>query len=390
MGCDKRYGLREIWVAPEASPNTPATFEGDNYLQHCTGSNFPAVYRENLDNAEATGNRGQSTPFSGAQNELAWDVTIMTPDSAAWGNPASLPESLQALLWAAGFGKQSGQVIMAVAAGSACGRTIQLIGLDRDKRQLELLTGAVVSQVVFTFSRTDVCTIQFSGTAAQKFQSVAPIIDPAYDLESTTLTARNRSSYDASLPTSPAVLTGVALTLPDASAELASIDYSEITLKTDFSGSTITAPTQAFWSIDRPASDPYDVLSPDSWRGGGFSSVQSATITMETGQGYGELTTAAQYPTEILSGQVKISANVTAYLVDNNSGRTGFDTGSQFSIGLLPVGGRSINIENAKLSEIPAFDLSNVDTPASGDFSLVGGEINSFISYGFLDTLFVN
>ena len=402
MGCDKRYGLREVWVAPEASPNSPATFADTNYLYHCTGSTFPAVYREALDNGEATGTRGQSMPFYGAQNELAWDVTVMCPASSELATPASLPESLQSLFWAAGFGSdsgpsswtpgQSGQVVMAVKAGSACGRTIQLLGLDRDKRQLELLTGAVVSQVVLTFSRSDVCTIQFSGVAAQKYEATAPSIAVA-DISNTTFNAVVVSSFGMALPTSPAILTGVDLTLPGASSELASINGSagQITLKADLSSSTITATTQSYWAAPKDPSLAYDVLSPDGWSSSSaIAATQSATITLETGQTYGELTTAAQYPTEILSGQAKVTASATAYLVDSNMASS-YRSSAGFSIYLLPgQTGTYFGIAAARLTEAPAIDLSSVDTPASGDFSLQAGEDNTYSAYGFLDTLFVN
>lgn len=401
MGCDKRYGLREVWVAPEASPNAPATYAQTNYLQHCTASNFPSVYRETLENGEATGNRGQSQAFSGAQNELSWDVTVMLPNSSAMGSPGTLPESLQALFWAAGFGSASGPsawtpgatgvVKMGVTAGSACGRTIQLLGFDRDKRQLELLCGAVVSQVVFTFSRSDICTVQFSGVAAQKYEATAPVVAVA-DLSLTTLDAITVTSFDMTLPTSPAVLTGVSLALPGDTAELASINGSgqEITLKTDLSSSTITSDTQAYWSAPKPSTT-YSVLSPDSWSLSELYAVQSATVTMETGQTYGELTTDAQYPSEILSGQVKVTASVTAYLVDNNVGNLDYLTGYGLDIFFLPgQTGTELGIVSAKLTERPAFDLSSVDTPASGDFNLQGGEFGTYKANGFLDTLFVN
>ena len=402
MGCDKRYGLREVWVAPEASPNSPATFADVNYLYHCTGSTFPAVYREALDNGEATGTRGQSMPFYGAQNELSWDVTVMMPASTEFADPTYLPESLQSLFWAAGFGSdsgpsgwisgQSGQVIMAIKAGSACGRTIQLLGLDRDKRQLELLTGCVVSQVVLTFSRTDVCTIQFSGVAAQKYEATAPVIAPA-DISNTTYNAVAVTSFGMALPTSPAILTGVSLTLPNATAELASVNGAAgtITLKTDLSASPISVATQSYWSARKDPSLAYSVLSPDSWSiGSGIDAVQSATITLESGQGYGELTTEAQYPTEILSGQAKVTASVTAYLVDANMASS-FRSSASLGVYLLPGGsGYYWGIAAARLTEAPAIDLSSVDTPASGDFSLQAGEDNTYSAYGFLDTLFVN
>lgn len=402
MGCDKRYGLREVWVAPEASPNTPAIFGQNNYLQHCTASNFPAVYRENLENQEATGNRGQSLAFDGAQAELSWDVTVMLPTSAEMAAPASLPESLQALFWAAGFGGAtapaywipgaSGIVKMGMTAGSACGRTIQLIGLDRDKRQLELLMGAVVSQIVLTFSRTEPCTIQFSGVAAQKWEATAPVIAPS-DITAKTLSgAYAKGSYDAALPTSPAVLSGVELTLAGESAELSSIipSTNEITIKSDFSSASISTDTQSFWNIAKPSTY-YAVLSPDSWSLEDIDAVQSATLTVETGQTYGELTTAAQYPTEILSGQVKVTANATAYLTDANSGTLDYSSLYRLRIYLLPgKTGTYFGITAAKLTESPAIDLSNVDTPASGDFSFAGGETGTFKSTGFLDTIFVN
>lgn len=403
MGCDKRYGLREVWVAPEASPNAPATFADTNYLYHCTGSNFPAVYREVLDNGEATGTRGQSMPFEGAQNELSFDVTVMMPGPLKW--PGNWPESLQALFWAAGFGSDtgpsswapgvSGTVVMAVKAGSACGRTIQLLGLDRDKRQLELLTGAVISQVVLTYSRTDVCTIQFSGVAAQKYEATAPVIAVA-DISNTTFSAVAVSSYGMALPTSPAILTGISLGLPGASAELSSINggAGQITLKSDLSSSTITAATQSYWSAPKDASLAYSILSPDAWSlgAGSLDAVQSATLTLESGQSYGELTTAAQYPSEILSGQAKVTASLTAYLVDANMA-TSYRTAAALKICHLPGGIDTIgawNVAAARLTEAPAIDLSSVDTPASGDFSLQAGEDESFISDGFLDTVFIN
>lgn len=402
MGCDKRYGLREVWVAPEASPNTPAIFADTNYLYHCTGSNFPAVYRETLDNGEATGTRGQSMPFYGAQNELAWDVTVMIPDSSAMASPASLPESLQSLFWAAGFGSdtgpaswtpgQSGTVKMAVKAGSACGRTLQFLGLDRDKRQLELLTGAVVSQVVLTFSRSDICTMQFSGVAAQKYEATAPQIAVA-DIGNTTFNVVAVSSFGMALPTSPATLGGVELSLPGASADLASIDGSagQITLQADLSGSTITATTQSYWAAPKDPSLAYDVLSPDGWSSStAIEATQSATITLETGQTYGELTTAAQYPTEILSGQAKVTASATAYLVDSNMASS-YRSQAAFNVYLLPgQTGTYFGIAAARLTEAPAIDLSSVDTPASGDFNLQAGEDDTFGAIGFLDTLFVN
>lgn len=398
MGCDKRYGLREVWVAPEASPNSPATYTQDNYLQHCTGSNFPALYRENLENGEATGNRGQSQAFDGAQAELAWDVTVIMPDNSTIGTPASLPESLQSLFWAAGFGSDSGPsawtpthgaYTMDIQANSACGRTIQLIGLDRDKRQLELLTGAVVSQITLTYSRSDICTIQFSGTAAQKYEATAPRI-PTSMLGNTDFSTEARSSFGLALPTSPAILTGVSLTLPGASSELASITSSSITLKADLSSSTITARTQSYWSIAKPSTT-YDVLSPDSWSVDGFGSVQSATLTMETGQAYGELTTEAQYPTELLSGQVKVTASVTAYLIDANIGTMLYDSGNPLYIYHSPgLSGHAWTMQSAKFTERPAIDLSSVDTPASGDFSLQGGETQNQITNNALDVLYLS
>lgn len=400
MGCDKRYGLREVWVAPEASPNTPATFAAKNYLYHCTGSTFPAVYQEALENGEATGTRGQSMPFMGAQNELSWDVTVMMPSSAEMADPTDLPESLQSLFWAAGFGYDAGpsswqpgnaSVTMGVRCSSACGRTIQLIGLDRDKRQLELLTGCVVSQVVLNFSRTDICTIQFSGIAAQKYEATAPIIAPA-DVGNTSFSCPCVSSYGMALPTSPAILTGVSLQVMLATSELASINGTagQVTLKADVSGSGISAPWQGEWSVPKNASLAYNTLSPDSWTvGSGIDAVQSATITLETGQGYGELTTAAKYPTEILSGQAKVTASVTAYLVDSNMASV-YRQGAAFAVHLTPnASGHYWGITEARLTEAPAIDLSSVDTPASGDFALQGGETGAYLP-AFLDTLFTN
>ena len=399
MGCDKRYGLREVWVAPESAPNAPATFAATNYLYRCTGSTFPAVYREMLDNGEATGTRGQSTPFLGAQNDLSWDVTVMIPDAASMSDPTSLPESLQSLFWAAGFGGdvgpaswvpgEAGTVVMAIKAGSACGRTIQLLGMDRDKRQLELLTGAVVSQVVFTFSRSDVCTIQFSGVAAQKYEATAPAIS-ASQLGNTTFSAKVASSYDMALPTFPQ-LAGVDLTLPGASAAVISIDGAgqTITLASDLSASTITARTQSYFAAPKNDALAYDMVSPDAWAvSSTVAAVQSATLTLETGQTYGELTTEAKYPTEILSGQAKVTANFTAYLVDANMALP-YRSGDSFRIHLAPTA-EYFEIANAILTEAPAIDLSSVDTAASGDFSLQGGETGSFASDGFLDTLVLN
>lgn len=400
MGCDKRYGLREVWVAPEASPNLPATFGQENYLQHCTGSGFPALYREALDNAEATGTRGQSMPFEGSQAELAWDVTVMAPAGAIFGNIASdMPESLQALFWAGGFGGDTGPASwlpalstgekMVIKAGSACGRTLQLIGLDRDKRQLELLTGAVVSQLVISLSRTDVCTIQFSGVAAQKYEATAPVLAPGMEGQ-TTQGAIVRSSFDAALPTSPAVLSGLELVLDGEAQEVASISGASgtITLKSAFSGA-ISSDTQTYWSVDKPAvTSFYDVLDPNGWTCAALESIQTATVTMETGQTYGELTTAAPYPSEILSGQVKVSASVSAYLVDANMA-TVFDGNGASLLSFGLGGGAALSIAQARITERPAIDLGNVDTPASGDFAFTAGEGGTFASNGALDTLYV-
>ena len=122
-----------------------------------------------------------------------------------------------------------------------------------------------------------------------------------------------------------------------------------------------------------------------------MESVQSATLTMETGQTYGELTTQAQYPTEILSGQVKITASVTAYIVDLNTGNLSYDGGSPLSVFFAPnKTGTALKIASAKLTEYPALDLSNVDTPASGDFSFAAGETGTLIVDGALDTLYVD
>lgn len=401
MGCDKRYGLRDVWVAPEASQNAPAVFENINYLQHCTASSFPAVYRQNLDNQEATGNRGQSVAFDGSQNELAWDLTVMLPDSAAMATPASLPESLQALFWAAGFGSASGpanwtsgasSVVMGMTAGSTCGRTIQIAGLDRDRRQLELLTGAVVSQVVFNFSRTDVCTVQFSGVASQKFEATAPEIAPA-SLSATKLAAITHTSFDVDLSNSPATLSGIELTLPGAAQDVTIIHGDNfITLADDLSSSTITAATQSYFSIAKPSSF-YSVLKPEEWSvNSAISAAQSATITLTTGNSYGELTTDAKWPVEIVSGQVQVAAALTAYLTDGNlSALNTFGNGAQFSV-YLQAGqaGKHFDIKHAKLTERPALDLSAVDSPASGDFNLQGGETGTNLANGFLDTIYLS
>lgn len=402
MGCDKRYGLRDVWVAPEAFQFSPAVFADTNYLQHCIGSNFPAVYRENLENQEATGNRGQSLAFDGAQNEIAWDVTVMVPASSVMGTPGSLPESLQALFWAAGFGSQLGPsswtpgatgILMGMTAKSACGRTIQLAGLDRDKRQLELLTGAVVSQVAFSFSRTDMCTIQFSGVAGMKFEALAPILGTG-DLSSTTLTATTTTTFGVNLLNSPNHLTGIDLTLPGASGELDIIHgNNQITLDNDLSASTITGDTQSYWSIPKPSTT-YAVMSPADWSVSGFDSVQTASATVETGQGYGELTTQFGWPSELLSAQVKVSGSITAYIVDSNlTAIHNYETGAEFKInfdggvdGTAPAGAY-LDFKTVKLTEVPAYDLSSVDTPASGDFSFQAGESGTFSSNDFLDTI---
>lgn len=402
MGCDKRYGLRDVWVAPEAGQFLPGVYTDQNYLQHCIGSNFPSVYRENLENQEATGTRGQSLAFDGAQNELAWDVTVMVPSSTVMGTPGSLPESLQSLFWAAGFGSQTGPsswtpgatgILMGMTAGSACGRTIQLVGLDRDRRQLELLTGAVVSQVSFSFSRTDMCTIQFSGVAGMKFEALAPVLGTG-DLSSTTLTATTTTTFAADLLNSPLHLTGIDLTLPGASGELDIIHgANQITLDNDLSASTITGDTQSYWSIPKPSSS-YAVMSPADWCIGGFDSVQSAAATIETGNTYGELTAQYGWPSELLSGQVKVTGSVTAYIVDSNlTAVHNYEAGAELKINLdggaqgTTPAGAYLDFKQIKLTEVPAYDLSSVDTPASGDFSWQAGESWTNIGNGFLDTV---
>lgn len=394
MSCDKRYGLRDVWVTPEAYQFSPGIFSDVNYLQHCTGSNFPAVYRENLENGEATGNRGQSLAFDGAQNELSWDVTVIIPASAEISAPTSLPVSLQALLWAAGFGGDTaptswtpgaGAVTVGMTAGSACGRTIQLAGLDRDKRQLELLTGAVVSQVVFNFSRTDICTIQFSGVAGQKYEANAPVVGTG-DLTKTTLTAITHTSFGVNLQNSPNQLTGINLTLPGASAELQVIGGSNtITLDSDLSAATITGDTQSYFDIAKPSTN-YAIMTPTDWSISAFTA-QSATVTIETGNGYGELTTEAPWPVELLSGQVKVSGSLTAYLTDSAlSTYQNYVSGAEIKIYFVSSGA-FLSAKKAKLTEIPAIDLSSVDTPASGDFAWQAGETGANISSGFLDTV---
>lgn len=401
MGCDKRYGLREVWVAPEASPNLPATFGQENYLQHCTGSNFPALYREALENAEATGTRGQSMPFEGSQAELAWDVTVMAPAGAIYGAISSdMPESLQALFWAAGFGGDTGPASwlpalstgekMVIKAGSACGRTLQLIGLDRDKRQLELLTGALVSQVVISLSRTDVCTIQFSGVAAQKYEATAPVLAPGME-GLTNQGAIVRSSFYAVLPTSPAILSGLELVLTGDAQEVATLDgYSETIILKNAWTAVISSDTQTYWHVDKPAvSSFYSVLDPNAWTCAALDSIQTATVTMETGQTYGELTTAAPYPSEILSGQVKVSASISAYLVDANMA-TVFDGSGAALLSFGLGSGAALSIAKARITERPAIDASSVDTPASGDFAFTAGEDGTFASAGALDTLYIN
>lgn len=379
MGCDKLYGTRQVWIGPEAFANDAIVFTGDDFIPGLTASTFPALTYDMLDNTQATGHRGQSTSIKGSQAELSWDLTLLLPGDLK--NIASYPRGVASLFWAAGFGGDAAPGSgwdptlgtshdAVITAKSACGRTIQMASLDRDNKQIEILTGCVVSQVVFNYSRGDAPTVVFSGVAARKLEA-AQIYVTAYGPTDYISDAVTRTSYNSDWSLG-GWSDGFTITADGDTTHLSSI-YNGGVAHGVFAGSG-TTPAYATISGPTPTAS-LTGLGPEDWSISNALSLpayaQSASITIETGQGYGELTTEQPWPTEILSGQVKVSGSITAYITDAVRDLViGLESNAPQEIQVGPTsGGGGYIAMPATLTEAPAIDLNSVDTPASGDIT---------------------
>lgn len=365
--CTKRYGSRQIWVTSESDDVL------DDYWMAVTAATIPALYRENVENTESRPGRGQALGFKGAQAALDWELTAYLPnftDDLA-DNDGFAP--YRDILWAAGSevgGSQSlGMGYVArFASGSACGRRLNIVSLDRDGRSLEILTGAVVSQIVFNLSTTEQPTIVFSGSASKKFELDAFNLTAA-PTGTTITTDAARSSFNFAFDSSGG---GISLIAPSG----------ETTTITEISNGQIkinafqTAPTTGAgeYRIKLPIPSTLPNLprvSTSDWAGPNGSShpVTAATITIETGIKYGDITVSSPAPDEILSGQFKVTGSITGFLTNDFKSLMvkQYDQGNQ--IDNIKIGEFSIYWGNSRGTELPALDLSSVDEAATGEFS---------------------
>lgn len=394
MGCDKRYGLRQIWIAAESAQCVPATFTADNWLA-TTGSTFPAMYRNQLDNNESLPGRGQSASLDGAQNELAFDITLNLPrlaDDEGLSAAGLKPYAL--LWWALGSNGNDpadcaeritmgddGDAHIAIQSYTTCGRTLCVAGLDRDGINLEILQGCVISQAVINLSTTEQPTIVFSGVASRKVEVIQEAKTTAPTAGSNAWACR--TSFGLTTEVASAYFSGVYLVAPSGeTTPIKNFDGGHINIAAWGTAPETVSGLYTF-ALSMPSSIPtISRVTTADWAISGVAA-NTATVTIEGGNHYGELTTAAQYPTEMLSGQAKVSGSFSAYLTDEVIKMA--DVTSDL---LITLGDSKDNIilSKIKFTERPQLDLSSVDDAATGEFSF--GAFGSNDGRGNLSTIY--
>lgn len=398
MACDKRYGGRRIWLSAEAAPNTPATFIQDSFLI-TTGSTFPALSYEVVENGEIKGGRGQYTHIAGSQSELNFELTTYLPDFTEFAE--SQDKSLALLFWALGSniddpafcqdkidlaGGNNKTAVIALRNSSTCGRTLQIAGLDRDGLTCEILSGCLISQAVITLNRTEQPSITFSGVASKKYELNSFL---GQNL-SGVVGAPVRASYKSN--SGYGYFSGLYIVAPNgAKAPINEVSEGSIVIGS-FDKEPPVDRCRYIFELPTPANMPVLRVKPENW--GLYSAdninilelaCQSLTITIEGGNRYGELTTAAPWPTEILSGQVKISGQMGLYVNDEY-----FNLISILSQGekeiifkYSDIAETYIKLGSVKIGEVPAVELSSNDEAATVElsFNSYNGSQNSQALY---------
>lgn len=375
MSCSKRYGGGAVYVTREDDFNTAITISSYQYLA-CQSMTMPALTRELIENQELRTDRFSNESYRGKQGDLSWELTITIPVNEL--NGMSLPPAYADLIWAAGF---DGSVLNSSAV---CNRTLQIVRSDRDGSLIEILNGCIVQQAVWTFSTTELCTLAFSGVASTKTELTGGAFIDGTDIDyasgTTSLDLSGilpdiRNSWREFFPDEEIGLpTGIKIQLVngDGATELSTNAITSDSYTVVLSSAltqAINGVTAVYYKLPTPAStSKFTKLEPEGW----VISVddyqvpaKSATLTLETGLSYGELTAGDVVPTERLSGQAKVSGSISCYLDNEVLSRFSND----FDFKIITSLDRTITTTgHAELTEHPSFELS-IDDAASGDFS---------------------
>ena len=398
MACDKPYGLRRVFIAPEEDGGT-----GSFYELRVNNVELPKIFAEQVVIDESTGIRGDTAFVSGNLNELTGTITV-TLSNNTYGFSRFAP--IQTLFKGAGFMIDSNHIVP--QNSGSCGNTFCIYTIDRTGLLAERLEGCIVTTVDFTFNRSDAPTVSFAFQAAKKYEFWGSGADQANlhnDSETVNIARGSTIAVNTGLDKNATFAAGVLpVVISDSSdgeefAYISAINGSNITITRpeaiEHTGDVVTvkpftppgaAPadssfvgayaTNRSWNVQKASSDISDLK------------IQAASLSIETGMSYGELLAGHDYLSEVLVGGLNITGSFTVY-VDVPSAAaylTKINT-MQTSVYSINIGSSwSIAMPHLVFSESPDLALAK-NEPASGDFAfkLFNGEVNGTLAFDMID-----
>lgn len=394
MSCAKKYGPGAVLINKETTFNLPVEL---GVLMPVQSASIGALNREKIDNGESRMNRGTSAPFDGAQSEIAWEIQMLMNFSNDTSNGYGM------LCWAGGR-ESDGKL----AKQSICGRSLQITRFDRDGLLCEVLNGCLVTNITYSLSANDMCSVTFSGVAASKWElngikSGAGLTNISTSATSTTVSNHLRNSYGVMGETISATTpSGIGVKCYDGDGVLVAdgeisditttsyvIDFTNIYADSTFSIDSIIL------NYGTKSVESYTVISPADWQcrvywGDNFEVINPQTVefVLETGLSFGELTSAKALPSEILSANNTATCSITLYLDD--MAETLLQK-SWLAVQVYPRGSspsyQMLNMPQGIITTKPAYELAP-DAAASGTIELQGSaEQNNNNVFGWNSTL---
>lgn len=326
MACEKPYGLRRVFISREYGDTH--TF----YELRVSNIELPKIFAENVAVDESSGIRGDSAFVDGNINDLTGTITLTLPKSKA---DFINFHPIQTLFTCAGFSTATDS-ILPQNTGS-CGNTFTLYTIDRTGLLAERLEGCIVTNIDFTFNRSDAPTVAFAFTASKKLEFWGSNSDQtALRSESSSIdidclnsgviayTGLNKSSTFEAGELPVQIIEGStvesayisALTVDAGSnytitvTRANPVDHDEAMIKPAIPAGAVTL-TRASGNM-YCSNRGWDVLT-DS---GPISDlkIQSASLSIETGLSYGELIVGHDYKSEVLVGTLNATGNFTVYV----------------------------------------------------------------------------
>lgn len=367
MACDKIYGMRRLFVAKETD-GVVGTF----YELRVSSVELPKIFAEQTIIDEASGFRGDTAHVDGNLNELSGTITVSIPKTKAQFLNSS---AIEPLFHGAGFVHSTNR-IDPLNAG-ACANTFCIYSLDRTGQFAERLEGCIVTNIDFTFNRSNPPSVSFAFQAAKKYEFWGANSSDSFDNDDASVTATDAGTFHCGIASvsglsageMPVKINGTEAAYISAFDSEDGITFTRTSAADQDTGVSVM-PTIPPGAVEVATNISY--ASNRSWtvlKDGETSplKIQAATVTIETGMSYGELIVGHQYLSEVLVGGLNCTGNFTVY-VDKEAGATFNDVNGALQDYSIVCGDFVIKIDNLSFTEPPDLALAKNES-ASGDFA---------------------